>query len=237
MLKSDLIGYIKKYYLEGNCKSVKWSVKDKNLSVIFLSEDTTLLGQLNANIDLDDNEFGIYNTDSLLSLFGALDNDMNIQYHYEKNKIVGLRFSDDLVSATYMLADLSIIPQTREIKSLPEFDIEIELKKDLIDRFIKSRKSLTDAKIVALLPDMDSVDFVINFSLQPSNRISVPFPATVTNAFSQIAFNVDYLTNIFSSNGTFKNATLKVSEKGLMMVKFEDEDYNTMYLVKSVELS
>lgn len=236
MLKADLISLIKKYNLEGNCQSVKWSVKDKNLSIKFMTEDATLIGSLEANVEFEDQDFGIYDTDKLLSLLGALDNEINVDYHYERNKVVGLRLTDKVVSATYMLADLDIIPVPRERKGLPEFDIEISLKKDLIDRFIKSKKSLTDSKLVALIPDRDSVDFVINYSEQPTNRISLTFPAKVANQFNIAAFNVDYICNILAVNSDFKEANLKVTEKGMFM-EFKDENYTSEYMLKSVSIS
>lgn len=236
MQKNDFTNLVKKYYLDGQCPAVKWSINDKNLNIEFVSEDKSMKGSLDANLELEDGVFGIYDTDKLLSITNALDSEFDLVFHYEKNKPVGIRFDDKVVSATFMLADMSIIDDVPPTKSIPEFDVEVNLKKENIDRFVRSKKAMSDSNLVALIPNDDTLDFVINFAQQATNRIVVPFPATVTNSFEMVAFNASTLSSIFSVNTDFREATMKVAEKGLMMLEFKGEDYTSTYYLKKIEI-
>ena len=237
MQKSELVNLIKKYYLEGLCPAVKWTVNEKNLKIDCVTEDKSLLVSLDANLELDNGEFGIFDTNSLMTLLGALDEQIEVDFHYEKNTLTGLKLKDKVVDATFMLADLSILPESKTLKNVPEPDVKIELKKELVDRFIKSRKSLSDSKLVAFLPTSDSVDVVINFAEHNTNRITLNFPATVTNQFDLIAFNVDGLAKVLAANLDFREGSVSISEAGLMVVHFKGEDYESKYYLKKVEIS
>lgn len=236
MQKTDFTNLVKKYYLEGHCPSVKWNVSDNNANIEFASEDRSMKGSVDANIELANGEFGIYDSDKLLSITTALDSEFTLDYAYEKNKPVGIRFDDKTVSATFMLADMSIIADVPATKSIPEFDATIILKKDVVDRFIKSKKALADANLVALIPNDQNLDFVINFSEQNTNRITLSFPAEIQNTFNLIAFNANTISTIFSANLDFREGKMQVAEKGLMMIEFKGEDYSSTYYLKKIEL-
>lgn len=242
MQKSDLISIVKKYFLEGSTQSVKWQIKDKNLTIDFKTDDKSILGQISYNLDLPDCEFGIFDAASFISFLGALDEDIQINYHYERNKLIGLDLSDKVINATFMLADLSILDAVTGLKREPEWDCEIKLKKENIDRIIKSKKSLNDAKLVAFEPFQDlsnpnaeKVELIINYSTHNTNRINLQVDANILNSFSLVAFNVDMLTKILSANLQFKEAILKLSGQGLLMVEFKDEDYESRYYLHKIK--
>lgn len=238
MQKSDFSNLIKKYYLEKQCPSVKWTIKDKKVLINFTSEDLSTIGTLDANLDLEDREIGIFDTTSLLTMLGALDNEINLSFNYEKNTPTGIRLSDGKVDGLCILADLSVIPESKTLKALPEWDYEIPLKKELVDRFVKSSKALADAKLVGLIADVNSVDFVINYSETNTNRITVQFPAEITNhVVDVLAFNVNILTTILSCNSDFREGKISVSSRKLMMIEFKGEDYEVKYFMKGNDLN
>jgi len=238
MQKSDFSNLIKKYYLEKQCPSVKWTIKDKKVLINFTSEDMSTIGTLDANLDLEDREIGIFDTTSLLTMLGAMDSEINLSFNYERNTPTGIRISDKFVDAVCILADLSVIPESKTLKTLPDWDFEIPLKKELVDRFVKSSKALTDVKIVGLVADTKSVDFVINYSETNTNRITVQFPAEITNSVVDVlAFNVGILTTILSNNTDFREGTISVSSRKLMQVAFKGEDYEVKYYIKGIDLT
>lgn len=240
MQKNDLVNIIKKYYLEGICQSVRCDVKDKVLKVSKKSEDASVLVMLDANVNLEDGEFGIFGTGNLLTLLGALDDEITIDYQFHKNKQVGLNLSDKMVNATFLLGDLSLdeFAPAGFKSSLPEFDIEIPLKKDLIDRFVKGRNALKDSKIVAFLPASDICDVVINFDpTHGSNRITIPFPAKITEQFEVAAFNIDPIQKALSANSDFREGSISISQRGLMQIKFIGEDYEVKYYLNKLDIS
>lgn len=238
MQKSDFSNLIKKYFLEKQCPSVKWTIKDGRVLINFTSEDLSTIGTLDANLDLEDKEFGIFDTTSLLTILGALDNEIQLSFNYERNTPTGIRLSDGKVDALCILADLSVIPESKTLKTLPDWDFVIPLKKDLIDRFVKSSKALADAKIVGLVANETDVDFVINYSETNTNRITVQFPAEITNSVIDVlAFNVNILTTILSCNSDFREAKISVSSRKLMMIEFTGEDYEVKYFMKGIDLT
>lgn len=240
MQKSDLINLIKKYYLEGICQNVRCTVQDKVLKVAKKSEDASVLVLLDANADLPDGEFGVLATGNLLTLLGALDEDIKVDYQYHKNKQIGLTLSDNVTTATFLLGDLSLdeFAPAGFKSALPEFDVEIPLKKDLVDRFVKGRKSLSDAKLVAFIPSETEVDVVINFDpSHGSNRITIPFPAKVQTQFDIAAFNIDPIQKAFSANTDFREGSISISTRGLMEIKFKGEDYEVKYYLNKLDIS
>lgn len=238
MQTKDFISVIKKYYLDGRCVSAKWVVKEKNLTMELSTESKDLLIHLDSNIDLEDGEFGIYDTDKLLQFLGALDSEISIQYEYQKNKPIGLKLSDKVINAVFMLADISIFEPVNSLKSVPTFDVVINLNKELIDRFIKSKKALPDAKVVAIITQMnDDVDFIINFQEHNTNRITIPTKATIENPIELIAFDADVITAIFSANnGDYREGKMSINGRGLAMIEFTGEDTSVKYYLKKFEL-
>jgi len=74
MKKLYLEDVIEKYYLNGLVERVKIEVVDKTLTTKFISNQKNLVGTLCApNIELDDCEFGVYDTTQLLKLIGITD--------------------------------------------------------------------------------------------------------------------------------------------------------------------
>ena len=241
MQKKEFIDIIAKYQLKGNCNAVKWTVLDKNLTVNFMTEEGSMLGTLEANVDMEDAEIGIKDTTKLINLMGALESDFSIKLHYEGKVLSGIRLKDEFIDMTFVLSDLSNIPVPRSLKSVPEFDLEIDLDKDFISRFVKARKALKDptdvgTKLVAISTTDQEVDFIINYSDLNENRITLTSPAKVHNQINFMAFNVDLVSSVFSVNSDYRVGTLKVSDKGLAMFEFIGEDYTCKYYLKNLSV-
>lgn len=238
MNKSDFQSIIKKYYLDGKCPAVKWNVESNNLSVNFTTIDVSTLGSISANVEIADGTFGIYNTDKLLSILSALGNEVKVDFNYEKNKAVGLKITDEVMDVNFMLAAESVIPESKQLKSVPDWDFEIPLTKEFIDRFIKAKKAISDAKIFAIITNDSDVDVIINHDKNNTDRIKFTAPAKITSQADFIGFGIDTVSTILSANSSdFRTATMKVSSKGLAQFHFIGEDYEVTYYVKSVELN
>ena len=64
--KLTLQSIINKYYL-GENESVKWDIKDKTLTINFMSPNKEVIGELvHENFDLEDSELAVYETKKLL---------------------------------------------------------------------------------------------------------------------------------------------------------------------------
>ncbi len=68
--KNTLQSIISKYYLNGLVESVKWEIKDKKLTIQFMSPEKDMLGKVEfKKIDLDNVNIAIFNTTQLNKLF------------------------------------------------------------------------------------------------------------------------------------------------------------------------
>ena len=69
MEKQLLTSVIEKYYLGGIHEKVKWTIKDKKVTILFTSQTKDLAGSIEApNFDIEDCTLGIYDTNKLLKL-------------------------------------------------------------------------------------------------------------------------------------------------------------------------
>ena len=132
MKKSSFEGFINRYNLGGEVESVKVTSTDAGLSVNFISDDKTLLGNVSSdNKDFPNGEYGVYTTSQLKGLLGVLDSNMDV-----KEGEAALVFSDKGTSVNYMLADLSVIPVVPELKALPPFTSTITMNDDFVSKTI-----------------------------------------------------------------------------------------------------
>ena len=73
MKKSNIVNNIQKYYLGGLSKGVIWNIKNNKVNISFTTETKDTVGDLVFDLNLDDCEIGINNTDALLRLLSITD--------------------------------------------------------------------------------------------------------------------------------------------------------------------
>ena len=79
MNKNNLQRFIQKYSLGGVIESVAWNAEGNKLSVRFISDDKTMLGEVDFNgFTSKPFNVGIYTTSLLKNLLGILDNDLSL---------------------------------------------------------------------------------------------------------------------------------------------------------------
>ena len=129
MNKQKLVRFINKYYLNGIVNSVVLNSKSNSqqLSARFVSGDKSLLGELTMDKwDFEDSDIGVYNTEQLIKLLSVMDEDINVSLTKSGDKSIALKISDSFSSVNYMLSDTSIINKPPQLKSVPEFELNID---------------------------------------------------------------------------------------------------------------
>lgn len=239
MEKQYLSSIIKKYYLDGSTPTARWVIKDSVASITFKTSDRSVLGILSANLELPDAELGVFDSKNLLSLLGALDSDVSLSYKHEKNKLTGLSISDDAATATYMLADLSVVEEVSGLKKVPDWSCRITLKKDFVDRFIRAKKGISSANIVAINSGINpnEVEFIINYAQHNTSRITLTAAAECTEPIDLSAFDAEMISKILLANTDFlTEAEMLVSNQGLACLRFKNEDYEAEYYLQRIKL-
>ena len=238
MNKIRLNRFIQKYNLAGLIESVTWKADGSKLTTKFISDDKTVLGELELeNFNFEAAELGIYTTSNLSKLLSVLGEDVDLQVGKVEDKSISLSLVSDGTKASYQLADLAVIPAVPDLKQLPAFDIQIALDGKFIDRFIKGKNALSDVETFTVLTENGDLNLVIGYSNVNSNRITYKAQAGHANTVNPISFSAKYLKEILVANKDATSATLQISTEGLAHIAFKVDDYTSKYFLVEVQLS
>ncbi len=236
MNKQSLLRFIQKYSLGGLIESVAWNAEGNKLSVRFISDDKTLLGEVEFNA-FTSNPFnvGIYTTSLLKNMIGVLDNDIALKVEKAGDKAITLKLASDETETSYQLADLGVIPPVPDLKALPEFGIGIDMTSQMIDKFIKAKGALSDIDTFTVFTEGGDLKMAIGYSSISTNRVTFTCQKNVLVETKPISFSAKYLKEILTANKEATSAKLNVSIDGLSHVEFQIDDFVCKYYL--VEIS
>lgn len=232
MDKSKFLGFLNRYSLGGNTDSAKLVISNKSLNTKFISTDQNVIGDVTLNsFDLPDAELGVYQTAQLQKLLSAVDEQMEVNLNVVDGKTYSVNFKDKSTSVTYMLADLAVIRQVPNLKSLPDFEVKIDLNKDFTNNFKKAVGAL-DSENFGVECNLGETKVIVNYSSVNTNRVVFNATAVEASDMSVTCFSAKLLKEIINANSD-ATGTLEVSSKGLARVSFTNAEYSaTYYLVK-----
>ena len=215
----------------GEVESVKIDSTDAGLSVKFISDDKTLLGNVSSdNKDFPNGEYGVYTTSQLKGLLSVLDSDISV-----KEGDAALVFSDKGTSVNYMLADLSVIPVVPDLKQLPDFTSTIKMDNDFVNKFVKSKGALSDSDTFTFSCKSNKGEVILGYSKINSNRISINVECECDGDVEPISFSAKYLKEILNANKGAKSSSLKISPNGLAHVSFENDGFKSNYYLVEIK--
>ena len=236
MNKNNLLKFIQKYSLGGLIESVAWNAEGTKLSVRFISDDKTLLGEVEYNAYTSTQmNVGIYTTSLLKNMIGVLDNDLTLKVDKAGDKSVSLKLSSDETETSYQLADLGVIPPVPDLKTLPDFGIAIDMASNMIDKFIKAKGALSDVDTFTIFTEGGDLKMAIGYSSISTNRVTFTAQKDYAETVKPISFSAKYLKEILTANKEATSAKLKVSTDGLSNVEFQIDDFVCKYYL--VEIS
>jgi hypothetical protein len=163
--------------------------------------------------------------------------DVELQVAKVEDKSIGLNFNSEGTKISYQLADLAVIPAVPDLKSLPPFDIEIDLDGKFIDKFIKGKNALSDVDNFTILTEGGDLNLVIGYSNVNSNRITYKIKEGYGSDVTPISFSAKYLKEILVANKDANSAKLQISTQGLAHIAFKIDDYTSKYYLVEVQLS
>ena len=236
MNKNNLLKFIQKYSLGGLIESVAWNAEGTKLSVRFISDDKTLLGEVEYNAYTSTPmNVGIYTTSLLKNMIGVLDSDLTLKVDKAGEKSVSLKLSSEETETSYQLADLGVIPPVPDLKTLPDFGISIDMASNMIDKFIKAKGALSDVDTFTIFTESGDLKMAIGYSSISTNRVTFTAQKDYAETVKPISFSAKYLKEILTANKEATNAKLKVSTDGLSNVEFQIDDFVCKYYL--VEIS
>ena len=237
MNKSKLVSFISKYYLNGTVNSVVLNSNSntKQLSTRFISGDKNLLGEVTMeDWDFETSEIGVYSTDQFIKLLGVLDEDIRVHLTKAGDKAISLSVSDSNSAVNYMLSDTSIINEPPKMKTIPDFDLEINVTPQVINKFISGKSALAEEEYFTVITDGNNTKLVIGYASVNTNRVTIPVTTNKSSDIKNISFNANLFKEVLTANKDCESATLYVSDEGLSKITFNIDDYSaTYYLVAS----
>ena len=236
MNKQKLTRFISKYYLNGIVNSVILNSKQNKISVRFVSGDKTLLGELEMDKwPFEDAEVGIYSRDQFLKLLNVLDDDINLGIDKAGNKSISLKVTDSSSVVNYMLSDTSIISKPPSLKTIPEFELGINITPQVINKFISGKGALSETDKFTVITDGVNTKIVIGYATINTNRVTIPVTTTKVKDINNITFNANIFKEILSANKECESATFEISSEGLSKIVFKIDDYSATYYVVPVQ--
>ena len=236
MNKTRLVRFINKYYLSGTVNSVVLNSKSDKLSARFISGDKTLLGELSMDkSQIEECEIGVYNTEQLTKLLSVLDDDINVSINTSGGKSISLKISDAHSTVNYMLSDVSVINKPPQMKQIPEFDLEIDVTPQFINKFFAGKGALSETDNFTVITDGTDTKLVIGYSSVNTNRVTIPVTTSKSGDIENVSFNANLFREVLSANKECESAKFEVSGDGLSRISFKIDDYESTYYLVSVQ--
>jgi len=140
--KSHIVNNIQKYYLGGLSKGVIWNIQNNQAVIKFTTETKDTVGTLFFNIDLDECEIGINNTDALLRLLNITDEELQLELDTQETGLpTKLKIQDKKYDLDYNLSDPKIIEKVPNVQEI-DYDFTFKLNDEFIDSFLKAHNAL-----------------------------------------------------------------------------------------------
>lgn len=238
MQKSVLERFIAKYNLAGAAEAVTWNTKGNKLATSFISDDKNVLGQVTTTeVSFDDGEYSVYDTTTLRSLMGVLDEDIEIKVNMKAEKALSLQLKDSSSKVTFVLAKAEVIPDVPGLKQLPEFDLEVTLDERFFTTFVKGKNALPDVETFTVVTEKGQTSIVLGYS-KKINQNQVDFVVDLAKGDGTtrpINFSARYMKEILLANKEARGGVLKISDKGLAHITFDLDGFSVDYYLVEIQ--
>lgn len=236
MINKNIIqSVISKYYLGVN-ESVKWSITDNNLEIDFMTPSKDVIGNIVCNnFQLEDSSLAIYDTKKLSNLISICNGDLLLELEKTNKMFTKLKISDMNFNLTYALSDPLLINKVGTV-NVPDYVVELDLTTEDVDNLIRAKSALAqiDNMLITTTENLDGetvCEFVFGDTQGHNNKITYQISGNITSPNIKLPFNSDMFKTILQANKDAEGGTLKLSEMGLMNLKFDSETISSEYFM------
>ena len=230
--KQKLVRFINKYYLNGTVGSTVFNSKTDNqrLSTRFISGDKSLLGEVHmSKWGYEDADVGVYDTEQLLKLISVLDDTIELSINKTGDTAFSITLSDAYSAINYMLSDTSIINEPPQMKTIPEFELSIDVTPQFITKFISGKSALSEADNFTVITNGVDTKLVIGYATINTNTVTIPVTTPKVSDIENVSFNANLFKEVLSANKECESATLEISSQGLAKINFKVDDFTSTY--------
>jgi hypothetical protein len=228
MEKSKLQSFINRYYLAGNCEAVILKEDTSGINCELIDMDQTVVGKIQwKTTPFMKGSLGINHTGALTKMLSALGENINIDVKDAAGKNYAMKITEGNTQLTFMLADTTVIPAVPSINAEPDYVVTIPVNEEFINKFIKAKNALPDAKNFAIQVQNGKIKFIINYSTVNADNISFEMDGG-TDTIEPICFSADKLKEILVANRG-DSGHLHISTEGLARINFSGADFDSTY--------
>jgi hypothetical protein len=228
MEKSKLQSFINRYYLAGNCEAVILKEDTSGINCELIDMDQTVVGKIQwKTTPFMKGSLGINHTGTLTKMLGALGENINIDVKDSSGKNYAMKITEGNTQVTFMLADTTVIPAVPTINAEPDYVVTIPVNDEFINKFIKAKNAIPDAKNFAIQVQNGKIKFIINYSTVNADNISFEMDGG-KDPIEPICFSADKLKEILVANKG-DAGQLHISTEGLARINFSGADFDSTY--------
>ena len=235
--KRTLERFIRKYYLNGLCKRVRWSSDNGTLRVRTMSADRKLfVGITWTNCArFDAPEIAIEDTSTLLALLASIPSgDIALHVVNAPSGVVPpgevLVIHDQKCELRYPLAELRADDPAPRMKALPTYNVQITLSEDVIAWVLRGTSGLPDWDFFGLA--MSDCNQAIELVLRPhcsSHSAGISIQPETANCKGSVGvpiyFRAQYLREVLAATSVRRDLILKVADAGLASICYSEDEF------------
>jgi hypothetical protein len=235
MKKSYIVDNIQKYYLGGLVGEVIWTILNGKVYINFTTTTKDMVGELKFNLDLEDNEIGIYRTDPLLRLLSITNEDIQLELSKSNTGIVNkLKIKDNKFDLDYNLSDTNIIQAVPKVSEIG-YDFEFKINDEFTTNFLKAHNALEKTPAFTIntsttLQNENIVEILLGERSTYSNKVKFTELATFTKPSDILPFSALVFREIISANKGAEGI-ISISNKGLAKLEFKTDTTSTKYFM------
>tara|TARA_R110001632_G_scaffold57136_1_gene139762 strand:- start:10097 stop:10831 length:735 start_codon:yes stop_codon:yes gene_type:complete len=224
---------INKYHLGLN-GSVKWVIKDRKLSVDFMSPTKDVIGKVVCeDFPLEDSKLAIFDTKKLLNLVGICGGDLILELDKTKEVFTKLKVSDENFNVNYALSDPLLISKVGTV-NVPEWCVEIKLEVEDVENLVKAKSALQGIGNLTIntITDLDGdniCEVVFGDEQGHNNKITYQLKGDIKELGLKLPFNSDIFKTILNFNKDMEEGKLYLSSMGLMKLEFKSSKTTSEY--------
>jgi len=228
MEKSKLQSFINRYYLAGNCEAVTVKSNGQSVNCELIDADQTVVGKIKWKTNpFMEGELGINHTGALTRMLSAVGEDIDIEVQESAGKNYAMKIQEGSTTMTFMLADTTVIPAVPSINAEPEYIVTIDIDDDFIDKFIKAKNALPDAKNFAVQVQNGKIKFIINYTTINADNVTFDLDGG-SEPMEPICFSADKLKEVLTANKG-DVGEMHISPDGLARIDFTGADFDSNY--------
>ena len=239
MEKEKLERFITKYNLVGNCEEVLWESDGTNLSVRSQPSSKDVIAEVKlSDIAFPQGSLAVTDTKRLKAILGVMGDNVSVKLNTVDGRTTGLALTDDKTKAYFAVGLPQAVPPVQKVTSLPPMDTEIVLDEVFTTQFLRAKAALSDVSTVTLMSDGtdDTVEVILGFSKNNTNKISFTVKAPVTNKIPPVHFSANFLKEIIVSNKDVTDGKFRLSSKGIAVLEFKSDDTDAKYYLLGVDI-